>query len=91
MVSIFGESDEDRRDYGYAFAALKGSVYLGLVLAGRGLLSPLDAKAFRRQVTDGIDIVPASQLSSAGRAAIEEALNDIEMNGCDQLQAGPMR
>ncbi len=74
-----GESDEDKRDYGYAFAAFKGSCYLALVLAGRGLLSPLDAKEFGEQMRDGIDIVPQSQLSAAGRAAIDETLSDIEM------------
>jgi hypothetical protein len=78
VVSIFGESDEDRRDYGYAFGAFKGTAYLGLVLAGQGLLSPLDAKELRRQMMDGIGIVPPSQLSSAGRAAIEEALESVE-------------
>jgi len=78
-VSIFGDSEEDKRDYGYAFAAFKGTLYLGLVLAGRGLLSPLDAKEFGRKVMDGIDFVPSSQLSADGRTLIEEALADIEM------------
>ena len=85
---MFGESDHDKRDYGYAFGAFKGSAYLALVLAGRGLLSPLDAKEFRRQMMDGIDIVPSSQLSADGREAIEGTLGDIEMMAASNFKPG---
>ena len=88
VVSIFGESSEDQRDYGYAFGAFKGTVYLGLVLAGRGLLSSLDAKEFRRQMLDGIDVVPPSQLSPAGRAAIEATFDDVEMVAGSSFKSG---
>lgn len=87
-MSIFGESSKDKRDYGYAFGAFKGTIYLGLVLAGRGLLSPLDAKELRRQMLDGIDVVPSSQLSPAGRAAIEAAFDDVEMLAGSNFKPG---
>ena len=77
-MSIFGESNEDKRDYGYAFGAFKGCLYLGLQMATRGQLAPLHAKEFRQQMMDGIDIVPADQLSPAGRVVIEEAFDLIE-------------
>ena len=77
-MSIFGESNKDKRDYGYAFGAFKGCLYLGLQMATRGQLAPLHAKEFRQQMMDGIDIVPADQLAPAGRVVIEEAFDLIE-------------
>jgi hypothetical protein len=88
VVSIFGDSDEDKRDYGYAFGAFKGTAYLALVMAGRGQLTPLDAKEFRCQMMDGIEIVPSNQLSADGRAAIEQMLGDIEMMASMKFKPG---
>ena len=78
VVSLFGDSDTDRRDYGFAFGAFKGTAYLGLTMAARGDLSPVDARELGRQMRDGIEIVPGSQLSSDGRTAIEDMLKSIE-------------
>ena len=79
MVSLFsGESEADKRDYGFAFAALKSSLYLAKVLAATGRLSPLDAKAHSQQVRDGLEIVPEKYLPTAGRQAVEETLGQIE-------------
>jgi hypothetical protein len=88
VVSIFGESNVDKRDYGFAFGAFKGAAYLALVLACKGLLSPLDAKEFGRMMLDGIDIVPDDQLSSMGREAIVETLNDIEQMAVMNFKPG---
>lgn len=88
MVSLFGDSAEDKRDYGYAFGAFKGSAYLGLVMAGRGYLSPVDAREFRKQMLDGIEIVPSSQLSAAGRQAINEMFDSIEESALMNFKPG---
>ena len=79
MVSLFGESEYDMRDFGFAFAALKSSLYLARVQAAAGQLSLVDAEAHSRMVRDGLSIVPASQLSDAGRQAVEDTLGEIEV------------
>ena len=79
MVSLFGgENEADMRDYGFAFAALKSSMYLALVQATTGRLSPLDAQEHSKMVRDGLSIVPVRYLPEAGRAVIEESLASIE-------------
>ena len=88
VVSMFGESNFDKRNYGYAFGAFKGSSYLGLVMACKGFLSPLDAKEFKTQMLDGIDIGPPDQLSPAGREAIIETLDSIEQMAVSNFKPG---
>ncbi|MFM5953353.1 MAG: hypothetical protein ACKOPE_03505 [Novosphingobium sp.] len=81
-MSLFGDrSDEtaaDKRDYGFAFAALKSSMYLALMAAKRGHLMPDQAREHSQMVRDGLSIVPEVWLPPAGRDAVEEALKMIE-------------
>ena len=78
-MSLFGgESAADKRDYGFAFAALKSTLYLAQMLACQGRMSPPDAREHSQQVRDGLGIVPKEYLSDAGRAAIEYTLSQIE-------------
>ena len=88
MVSLFGESDTDKRDYGFAFGAFKGTAYLGLTMAANGQLSPIDARELRKQMLDGIDIVPVTQLSPAGRASVEDMLHSIERTAVTNFRPG---
>ena len=87
-MSLFGESSEDKRDYGFAFGAFKGTTYLGLVMASKGLLSPLDAAELKKQMLDGIEIVPDEHLSSKGRAAVTEALETVERMAASNFVPG---
>ena len=87
-MSLFGESSEDKRDYGFAFGAFKGTAYLGLVMATNGGLSPLDAAELKKQMLDGIKIVPDEHLSPAGRAAIVEMLDTIARTAASNFVPG---
>jgi len=89
VVSLFGDSDTDRRDYGFAFGAFKGAAYLGSVLAERGVLSATQAHEFGRQMLDGVEIVPNSQLSPDGLKAIEEMLASIVRSASENFKPGP--
>ena len=82
MVSLFGgpsdETETDKRDYGFAFAALKSSMYLALMAAKRGHMLPAEAKEHSQMVRDGLSIVPDVWLSPQGREAVEFSLLEIE-------------
>ncbi|WP_343347755.1 hypothetical protein WJT74_05400 [Sphingomicrobium sp. XHP0239] len=77
-MSIFGDSEADQRDYGFAFAALKSSMYLWDVLARSGQLSMADAIRHSELVRDGLEIVPERYLGKAGWEAVESSLKQIE-------------
>ncbi|MGB7654770.1 MAG: hypothetical protein WBL74_04740 [Novosphingobium sp.] len=81
-MSWFGgrgdETPTDRRDYGFAFAALKSSMFLALMAAKRGHLMPDEAREHSQMVRDGLSIVPEVWLPPEGREAVEEALGEIE-------------
>jgi hypothetical protein len=82
VVSLFGarsdETDADKRDYGFAFAALKSSMYLALMASRRGHLLPAEAKEHSQMVRDGLSIVPEVWLSQQGREVVDFTLLQIE-------------
>lgn len=88
MVSVFGESSDDQRDYGFAFAAFKGSLYLATVMAARGTLSKGDAEGFKEQMMHGIEIVPQEHMSPAARQVIVDSLDSIIRLAAFQPEAG---
>lgn len=92
MVSWFdGSGDEtpaDKRNYGFAFAALKSSMYLALMAAKRGHLMPDQAREHSQMVRDGLSIVPEAWLPQEGRNAIEEALKMIEHEADSFIRSG---
>ena len=88
MVTLFRERDADKRDYGFAFGAFKDTACLGLTMATNGQPSPLDGKELRSQILDGSDIAPASQLSPASRASVEEMLDTIERTAATNFKTG---
>ncbi|MBS0476410.1 MAG: hypothetical protein JSR28_14855 [Proteobacteria bacterium] len=81
-MSLFGghgdETPADKRDYGFAFAALKSSLFLALMAAKRGHLLPVEATEHSQMVRDGLSIVPEVWLPQQGRDAVEATLLEIE-------------
>ena len=77
MVSIFGESAEDRRDYRMGLAGLLAGVHALRILAERGLANSADISLSVNGVRDVLDSIPKETWKPGEREGLDTMLLKI--------------
>lgn len=78
MVSLFGESDTDRRDYGMGLAGLTAGVHALRILAERGIASPQDVRVSMAGVVSVLETIPSDQFQPGMFDTLKAMLHRIE-------------
>ena len=77
MVSIFGESAEDRRDYRMGLAGLLAGVHALRILAERGPATTDDLNSAISGIRTVLDQIPAGTFKSGERESLDGMLFKI--------------
>ena len=78
-MSIFGESDEDRRDYMMGLAGFLAGIHGLRILAEKGIATPQDIVVARDGIESVLDRIPASQLDSQAMERLKDMLLNIQI------------
>ena len=76
-MSLFGESDTDKRDFSMGLAGLLAGIQSLRILAERGIASVEDIRTAQKGVGDVIATIPAGEMSTAHREQIDEMFDKI--------------
>jgi hypothetical protein len=79
VVSIFGESDEDRRDYMMGLAGFLAGIHSLRILAEKGIATPADIMVAKDGIEGILDRIPASQVDSQSMERLKDMLLKIQI------------
>ena len=79
MVSIFGESDEDRRDYMMGLAGFLAGIHSLRILAEKGIATPHDIMVAKNGIEGILDRIPAGQVDSQAMERLKDMLLQIQI------------
>ena len=78
VVSLFGESGTDRRDYLMGLAGLSAGIHSLRILAERGIASPADIGVAIAGITPVLNQIPRSEIQPGTIEALTELLAKVE-------------
>ena len=77
MVSLFGESSTDQRDFRMGLAGLLAGIHSLRILAERGLAPPEDIHIAKQGIMDTLSQIPEHEFSPQQREQINEMMQKI--------------
>ena len=78
-MSIFGERDEDRRDYMMGLAGFLAGIHSLRILAERGIATPADIMVAKEGIESILDRIPASQVDAQSMERLKDMLLKIQI------------
>ena len=78
MVSLFGESSTDKRDFRMGLAGLQAGLHALRILAERGIASSTDIRVSREGVEAVLATIPESEFGPEQRGQIAALMEKIE-------------
>jgi hypothetical protein len=79
VVSIFGESDENRRDYMMGLAGLLAGIHSLRILAEKGIATAQDIVVAKEGIENILDRIPAGQVNSQSIERLKDMLLKIHI------------
>ena len=78
-MSIFGESDEDRRDYMMGLAGFLAGIHSLRILAEKGIATPQDIMIANEGIETVLDRIPPGQVDPQSMERLKDMLLKIQI------------